>query len=175
MRMSVIPTMRAFTRVIFPFLFCFFLLVFLLVPLYVQALSNVKPFLPFIPIYYFALYLSQDRFSYGFVFLVGLFSDLLLSLPFGTMTLTCLLFFIVVLSQRPFLFGKPFSVVFTGFIAIGFAATLFQWLLMSVYYATFLRFSMPFISYLLLVCCYFPISLICGKITAYYHGGGMYD
>lgn len=166
---------RAFSLFILPFSFCFVLLLLMLVPFPVPYLSNLKPFLPFIPIYYYAVYLHPDRFSCGFVFLTGLFADLLFAIPFGIMTFICLLYYLLVSSQSKFFYGKPFVVVFSGFALSAFGATVFEWLFVSIYYARFISFSMLFFSYLFLICLYFPLSLVAARIVSVLKKEGAYD
>ena len=166
--------LKPFSLYIMPFSYCLLLMLFMMVPLPIASISSIKPFLPFIPLYIYAIYLNQDRFSYGFVFLVGFLSDLLFY-PLGVMTFVTLLYYLAVSSQIKNFYGKSFTVVFAGFCLFTFIAVLVQWLVISIYHAQFFPFLMPFFSYLCLICLYFPFSLIALKITSVLKKEGGYD
>lgn len=71
--------------------------------------------------FYWALYRPYS-FSVVSAFLTGLALDLLESTPLGVNTLTFTVLYIVTETQRRFLIGKTFSLVWAGFAILAFGA-----------------------------------------------------
>lgn len=66
------------------------------------------------------------------VFAVGICFDLLSGWPVGLNAFIFLLLRHIVVSQRLFLTGQPFTVVWIGFMIAGFSSVLLQWLIFGV-------------------------------------------
>jgi rod shape-determining protein MreD len=93
--------------------------------------STIAPMLPLMAIYYWAIYRPDLVPAYA-VFFVGLLLDLLDGGPLGVHALVFLLVFGTMTSQRRFFLGKPFFVVWLGFVLVGVGASVVSWALISL-------------------------------------------
>ena len=85
-----------------------------LVPLPIAGYRMVAPAVVLISVYHWTVY-RPDLLPPIVVFSIGIAQDLLTGGPFGTGPLTLLLVHLVVSSQRRFLLGKAFPIVWWGF------------------------------------------------------------
>lgn len=142
------------------------ILLFSIAPTYLPGYSSVRPCLTLIPIFYWAVYRPAD-FSVLSAFFTGLFLDLLEGTPLGINTLVFTVFYLTTDSQRRFLIGRPFILVWFGFAVLSFFAYFLKWLFVSINYAVFTPVSIAFVSYLLLLLSYPVIAWPCVKLHLY--------
>ena len=95
----------------------------------------IAPVLSMIAVYHWAIH-RPDLLPAWAVFLAGLLQDAIGGTPFGVYALVFLTVWGIVVSQRPFLAGKPFALVWLGFVLIGPGAGLEAWILVSAYHLT---------------------------------------
>ena len=71
--------------------------------------------------------------TYSAAFAVGLVADIVSGAPLGSTALAVLIVRRIVLAQRRYLIGKPFQVLWTGFLVAALAAAAVSWCTASVY------------------------------------------
>ena len=102
-------------------------------PVHMPAFTAATPFFALMAIYYWTLY-RPDLLPFVVVFAAGLLADMLEGAPLGVSSLTLLLAYAVVLSQREHLLMRRFAVVWLGFLAVAGLAALLQWGVVSLFY-----------------------------------------
>lgn len=120
-----------------PFAITVLLVVVGAVTLPMPGYARVAPVLPLIAVYHWAVH-RPDLLPAWAVFPVGLLQDAVLGTPFGVYALVFLTVWGIVISQRPFLAGKPFALAWLGFVLIGTGAGIEAWVLVSAFNATLL-------------------------------------
>ena len=81
--------------------------------------------------YYWSIY-RPTLIPPSMVFAIGICFDLLSGWPIGLNAFIFLLLRHVIVSQRLFLTGQPFTVIWIGFMIAGFASVSMQWLLFGL-------------------------------------------
>ena len=142
------------------------ILLFSVAPTYLPGYSTVRPYLTLIPVFYWAVYRPYD-FSVISAYLTGLFLDFLDGTPLGINTLVFSLFYLVLQTQKRYLIGKSFVLVWFGFAVLSFGAYFLKWLFVSINYAAFTPITTAFISYILLILCYPVVSWPCARLHVY--------
>ena len=102
-------------------------------PFQVPGLVRVMPLLPLMSIYLWAVHNPELMPIYA-VFVIGLLHDTLSGVPIGIYGLTYLIVYATVLSQRRFLAGKSFAVIWVGFTLVAAGAVAIGWVLISAYH-----------------------------------------
>ena len=132
-----------------------FMLVFLgAVPLHLAAFGPVAPLYDLIAIYYWAVYRS-DLMPFSVIFLVGLLHDAITGAPLGIHSFIFLMSAWVAFSQRRFLAGKSFFVLWSGFLIVAALAMVLEWLVSSALSATLMP-AAPVLFRTLLTAAVFP-------------------
>jgi rod shape-determining protein MreD len=101
-------------------------------PLYVGHVGVVMPQLCVAAVFYWTIY-RPDLMTYGAAFAVGLVADVVSGAPLGSTALAVLIVRRIVLAQRRYLIGKPFQVLWTGFLLAALAAAAIAWCTASLY------------------------------------------
>lgn len=104
-------------------------------PLHSNAVRAVAPSLPLIAVFFWTLW-RPDLMPALAVFAIGLLYDVLSGLPIGVGAEVLVGVHAVVTTQRPFLTGKSFGILWLGFAMVAAAALLLGWLLTCIYYMT---------------------------------------
>ncbi len=94
-------------------------------------LGTVAPPLALMAVYYWSIH-RPDLFRPGMAFLIGLLNDILHDLPLGLSGLLYVAAHQVALSQRRYVVGHSFFMLWSGFILILLGVTLLQWLMMDL-------------------------------------------
>jgi len=102
-----------------------------ILPLHVPGGARVMPMLVLMSLYHWSVHRPHLLPAYA-VFFIGLLQDILSGVPLGVNALVYLVAYGVVVSQRRFLVGKSFMVIWLGFGLIAAAATAAGWLLISL-------------------------------------------
>jgi len=153
MRPAYWRRMDVAARRLTPFGLTLILVVLNVVPLHVPALAMVFPVLPLIAIYHWAIY-RPELMPYYAVFFIGLLQDILTNMPIGVNALVFLGVHGAVISQSRFFTGKSFAIVWLGFALVAAAATLANWVLISVYNIALISPGAVFFQYLLTLGCF---------------------
>jgi len=132
---SFIQRLDLLARNITPFLLGLVLIMVSQLPTHLPELGRISPMLALIAVYHWGVF-RPELLPSPAVFVLGLFLDLLSGGPVGINAMILLLVYGLVLSQRRFLFGKSFAVVWIGFGVIGAAATLVTFIVVSLYHLT---------------------------------------
>ncbi len=149
-----------------PKLLTLLILLFSIAPTYIPGYASVRPALVLVPIFYWAVYRPYS-FSVVSAFFTGLALDLLESTPLGVNTLVFTVLYIATETQRRFLTGKSFSLVWFGFAILSFGAYFLKWFFVSVSFAVFTPVWTAFVSYFLLVSAYPAVVWPCAKLHMY--------
>lgn len=135
MKPSLWHRMDVLARHLTPFGLTLILLVVGIIPWHVPGLARVVPLLPLMAVYHWAVFRPQLMPSYA-VFLVGLLHDTLTGTPIGVHAMVYLVVYGLVLSQRRFLVGKSFAIIWLGFTLVAGGAAVLSWILVSAYNVT---------------------------------------
>jgi rod shape-determining protein MreD len=100
-------------------------------PLPIPYYNFAAPSLTLIAIYYWTVF-RPDLMPMLVLFGIGIVNDALSGAPLGVSSLVFLVLQVAVLSQRRYLIGQPFWMLWSGFALIVPPAALFQWLVLSV-------------------------------------------
>ena len=120
-----------------PFGLTVVLLIVGVVPLHVPGLGVVVPWLPLMAVYHWAIYRPELLPAYA-VFVIGVLEDILTGLPLGVNAVVFLLVYGGGLSQRRFFVGKSFYILWLGFALVAGAASVANWVLVSLWNVTML-------------------------------------
>lgn len=115
-----------------PFAITLLLVVLGQIPTGIPMFAEVAPVLALMSIYHWAVYRPELLPSYG-VFFIGIVQDALSGAPLGIHALIFVLLYMAVLSQRGFLAGRAFSVIWLGFAMTAMAGQVLLWLVMAMY------------------------------------------
>jgi rod shape-determining protein MreD len=126
------------------------LVILSVVPLYTPSYEQIAPIFVLISIYHWAIYRPNLLPLYS-IFILGLIQDFLIGTPVGLFVVVFLIIYGLVVSQRRFFAGKPFSLYWFGFAIISLFALTLSWALASAWHLTLLNFKSMFFQYLLLL------------------------
>ena len=118
-------------RYLFPFALSVLLVVLSVIPLPVPDYELVVPTFGVMAVYYWAIHRPDLLPAYS-VFLLGLLQDILSGAPTGVNTLIFLAVYGIMRHQRKPFLGKPFFVMWVGFVVVAPCAIFFHWLLCSI-------------------------------------------
>lgn len=131
MKPSLSQRLDSGIRQVLPLLSVLLLAVVQVVPTRIPGFSHVAPCLALVGVFYWSAY-RPDLFPATAAFLVGVFYDILSGGALGVHAMIFLLTQGVVATQRRFLLGAPFVVVWLAFMFIAVAAGLAAWALGSL-------------------------------------------
>lgn len=137
MKPSLWQRLDILTRRMTPVLVTLCLTVVNVLPLHLPGYDRVAPVLPLMAVYHWTVY-APGLMPAHMVFVSGLLFDMLSGAPLGTNALTFLLVYGVVVSQRRFLAGKSFFIVWLGFALVALGAAIVYWTLTSLIHVTLL-------------------------------------
>ncbi len=128
-------------------------------PLDFFPVYNIRPAIGFVCVYYWLIH-RPDLFNLLSVYFLGLVDDIISNVPFGANIFSMLVLYVLLNSLIRFFNSKPFVITWYGFMIMSFAAFITKWLVLSIYYAQFLPFSIVFFSFMFTVAVYPFLSLI---------------
>lgn len=117
------------------------------VPIYFGLFNNIRADLGLVAIYFWMLNRS-DLFDLKSVVFMGLLDGSLSSTAFGLSLFAYLLMYVLMINLRKFFSGRPFVVIWYGFMAMSLVVCLIKWLLATIYYGQFLPMTSLMFSYL---------------------------
>ncbi|MGE0724876.1 MAG: rod shape-determining protein MreD, partial [Alphaproteobacteria bacterium] len=123
---TLLQRLDHWARDLLPALLTVTLLVLSLVPVPVAGYRTIAPAVVLMSVYHWTVY-RPDLLPPIVVFSLGIAHDLLTGAPFGTGPLTLLLVHLLVSSQRRFLLGKSFPIVWWGFGLVAAATFCLLW------------------------------------------------
>ena len=121
--------------------------------------NNIRPAVTLVCAYFWMIH-RPDIFNLLSVYFLGLVDDIISNVPFGTNIFTLLVLYLLISNLSRFLSGKPFIITWYGFAIISLVVFFTKWLILSIYYAQFLPFSIVSFSFMFTVAAYPFISLI---------------
>lgn len=141
-----------------PFVLGVILVLISLIPTNIPELSSIPPMLTLIAVFHWSLF-RPDLLPVGAIFVLGLIQDLLGGGPMGVYTLMLLIVHGLVVSQRKFLFRKPFMITWIGFAMFSALAEVAAWALGSLTDWVVLDFSNFLFQYLITLGLFPPLAL----------------
>lgn len=131
------PADVSFVKFIMPLLLGLLLILLFRLPIRTGVVGMYMPFISLIFVYYWVL--NGRRFiTFGMVFLLGLFEDMVTMGPAGLNSMILLAVAAGLVNQRRFFVNRSFLVGWAGFCIICIGATILRWLLESVHASDFL-------------------------------------
>lgn len=141
-----------------------------LLPLISTIFLLLLSYMPFFPlafhpnvsvicVYYWLLNRS-DVFNLFSVFTIGVINDFVSAVPLGVNIFELLFLYVLVSNFLKYFNGKPFEVMWCGFVPAAFLAMFAKWFILSVYYSQFLPFMMLLFSILITIAFYPLVCLI---------------
>jgi rod shape-determining protein MreD len=141
----------------------FVLLALSSVPLEISHLGEIRPVFMLMAVYYWTILRPSSMLPVA-VFAIGLVLDLLSAYPFGMHAFIFVVAQWITSSQRKFLLGQSFLVIWSGFAFIALGAGVLQWALFSLFNLTFLPVKAILISFVLSVFLFpllvLPLSMV---------------
>ena len=110
-----------------------FLLLLGALPLRISGLGDIRPLFILIAVYYWSL-TRPHMLSLIVICLMGILFDLLAAYPLGITALALMAVHWLVTSQRKYLLGQSFRVVWAGMAIVAFSVAIVEWLLFSLLY-----------------------------------------
>lgn len=142
-----------------PLLSSLLLLFLSYVPLDFIIFNNIRPAVGMVCVYFWMIH-RPDLFNLLSVFILGLVDDIISNVPLGANILTLLVLYVLLSNLSRFFNGKPFVVTWYGFALLSLVTFLTKWLVLSVYYSSFLPLPIVGFSYLVTAAAYPFLSLI---------------
>ncbi len=141
-----------------------------LLPLLSSLILLLLAYMPFFPmafhpevslicVYYWMLH-RPDVFNLFSVFVIGLAADLISSSPWGGNVFELLVLYVLVGYLLKYVNGKPFEIMWAGFVLSCLVVQLAKWFVLSFYYSQFLPLGMMIFSFLVTAAVYPLVSLI---------------
>lgn len=135
MKPSLWQRLDVLARQMAPVLLTLCLTIVNVLPMHLPEFSRMAPVLPLMAVYHWTVY-APGLMPAHMVFLSGLLFDVLSGAPLGINALTFLLVYGIILSQRRFLVGKSFFIVWLGFALVALGAAVAYWALTSALHLT---------------------------------------
>ena len=135
-------------RQLTPFGLTLALVIFSVVPVHVPGFARVAPLLALMAVYHWSVFYPRLLPAYA-VFAIGVLQDSLAGTALGVNALVLLVTYGIVLSQRRFLVGKSFFIVWLGFAIVAILAMAVSWALVSAFSVTFIDAKALVFQYLL--------------------------
>ncbi len=132
MKRSFWVQLDSWARNMTPFGLTLIMVIVSMVPMHVPEYARVVPLLSLMAIYHWAVFRPELLPAFA-VFVIGLLQDILSGTPVGVHALVFLIVYGLILSQRRFLAGKSFAVVWLGFSLVASGAAVLSWILVSAY------------------------------------------
>lgn len=101
-------------------------------PTHLPYYSAIAPMLPLASVYYWGVH-RPDLMPMWLIFLVGLLHDVLTDSPIGLHAAILLLCQWVLLRQRRFLAGRPFAMLWFGYVVVVVGVGLLEWIGTGLY------------------------------------------
>lgn len=159
MRNEMYENMGVYFQRMLPLITSILLLLISYIPLNFSISNNMRPAMGIICVYFWMIH-RPDLFNLVSVYILGLFDDIISSVPMGSNILALLVLYLLVNNLQHFFNGKPFIITWYGFATLSLATFCVKWLVVSIYYGQFLPLSILFFTYLVTIAFYPFISLI---------------
>ncbi|MEQ8196300.1 MAG: rod shape-determining protein MreD [Rhodospirillales bacterium] len=136
MKTTLWQRLDLWARYLTPFGLTLAFVILSVVPMHVPGFARVAPLLALIAVYHWTVFYPSLLPAYA-VFVIGVLQDCLAGTAFGVNAMVLLVAYGIVMSQRRFLVGKSFFIVWLGFAVIAALAMLAGWMMVSVVSVTF--------------------------------------
>jgi rod shape-determining protein MreD len=152
------PFLRVIGRLGLSLLALFTLFILSAVPFKIPHFGEIRPLFMLMAVYYWTVVRPAPLPSL-FIFITGLFLDLLAAYPLGMNALLLVIAQWVTGVQRKFLMGQSFLVVWAGFFLLAGAAGFVQWAFFSLF-STSLVSATPMLASVVLSAFLFPLMAL---------------
>jgi rod shape-determining protein MreD len=115
-------------RLVAPFFLSVFLVLLSALPVHLPGYGQIAMDVGLMTVFYWAIY-RPDLFPAFAAFALGLWQDILVGAPIGLHALILLLANWAIVSQRTFVQGKSFGVIWWSFLLVALAASIFSWII----------------------------------------------
>lgn len=146
-----------------PLLLTLALMIVCVLPTGLPYAGAVMPMLPLISIYFWAAF-RPDLIPLPVSFAVGLLYDGLTGMPLGLSGAVFIAVHWSVTSQRRFVIGKSFAVVWLGFVILASLAAILYWGLSSLLYFSFSTFRPVLFQLMMTIAAYPVLAWLFGRI-----------
>ena len=140
MKESFAEFIKIYLKGMIPFFMTLVLMLLNFLPTHIPFSHFLRPDISMICIYFWVLYRS-DLFGLVSVIILGVASDSLSGTPFGINLFVFLLTYVLTLTYWSYVYAKSFLISWVGFALVLASGLICKWLLLSVYYKTFLLLS----------------------------------
>lgn len=107
------------------------------VPVYIGIFNNIRPDLGLAAIYFWMLN-RADLFDLKSIVFLGVLDGVISSSIFGLGLFAYLLMYVLMINLRKYINGRPFMIVWYGFMALSLVVLLSKWLIATVYHGQLL-------------------------------------
>ncbi len=152
-------SLKAYFLRTLPLLCSIILVMMSYMPFNILLPTSIHPAMGVICVYYWMLH-RPDVFNLFSVFCLGLVEDLITAAPLGANLFQLLVLYVLISNLLKYFNGKPFEVMWGGFLPAAFLSMFARWFVVSVYYGQFLPLGMLGFSVLITVAAYPIISLV---------------
>jgi len=151
------PLLSITARLGLTFLIGFVLLVLSVFPIPTGHFGDVRPGFILMAVYYWSI-MWPSVMTYLTTFLIGIAFDLLAGLPPGMNAMTLLMVQWVTRSQRKFMLGQSFRVIWAGLALMAFLTAFIHWAVFSLLHGTLLGAQSVAVG-AVLTCLLFPVMM----------------
>ncbi|HEX2751551.1 MAG TPA: rod shape-determining protein MreD [Alphaproteobacteria bacterium] len=152
------PLLSITARLGLTFLIGFVLLVLSVFPIPTGHFGDVRPGFILMAVYYWSI-MWPTVMTYLTTFLIGIAFDLLAGLPPGMNAMTLLMVQWVTRSQRKFMLGQSFRVIWAGLALMAFLSAFIHWVIFSLLHGTLLG-AQSVVVGAVLTCLLFPVMML---------------
>lgn len=136
----------------------FILIILSATPFHLGKFDQIRPYFLLIAVYYWAV-IRPTTLPPLPTFITGIILDLLTGYPLGMNALTLVAAQWVTRTQRRFLAGQPFMVIWAGFALEALLAGILQWTVFSLFNTSLMSIASPLIS-VLMTAVLFPLVVL---------------
>lgn len=129
------------------------LLLFYITPKHISGLSGVMPMLQLVPVFIWGVMHPRDI-SLFLLAMLGLVVDVATGLPLGVSALSYFLFFILIVTQRKYIYREGFASMWAYFALLLFEMQLASWGMVSFVHGAAAPMGNPFLQWAFTVLCY---------------------
>ncbi len=144
---------RLYFNILLPGLLSVFILIISATHLKLPGFSSFVPLFTVMAIFYWVIY-APNFFPKWFVFILGVFQDILYGTPLGISSLINVILWTIIFSQRRVLVRETFMVIWGIFIITALIVCLTNWLIYTFMFSEFMFYEAIFMQWALSVTLY---------------------
>lgn len=153
MKESFGEILRLYFKGLVPFLLTLFFILLNFIPTHLPLAHFFRPDVAMVCVYFWVLY-RPDLFGLMSIIVLGIAVDTLSGLPFGVHLFVFLIAYLLTIIYGRYVYAKSFSISWFGFVLVLAGSLVSKWLLLSIYYKTFLLFSHIILTFIVTILIY---------------------